>query len=54
MHWISRKMSLSALADSVVFGTFRQILAENNQLWPEKGAGILQKIPASLGETRAI
>ena len=25
--------------------------AENNQLWAEKSAGILRKIPASLGET---
>jgi hypothetical protein len=31
-------MSLSTLADSVVSGTFRQILAENDQLWAEKSA----------------
>jgi hypothetical protein len=44
-------MSLSTLADSVVSGTSRQILAENDQLWVEKSAGILRKIPASLVET---
>jgi hypothetical protein len=38
-HWISRKMSLSTLADSVVSGISRQILAEKESLGLKKAPG---------------